>query len=232
MALVKFGGGVTQMSGSVGGDTFARNRYGNYVRARTKPINPQSTQQGVVRSVLAFLAQYWKDTLTTAQRQAWTDYGAAVAMKNRLGESTYMTGFNHFVRSNSYLKRIAGTLVAAGPTILSLPEQDPVFSVAGSEASQEITVTYDDTLVWCDEDNSYLVVYQGTPQNATRNFFDGPWKLCDDIEGDSVTPPTSTGTMAAVYPLVEGQKTWCYARIVLADGRMSEPFRANFVCAA
>ncbi|GAI58374.1 unnamed protein product, partial [marine sediment metagenome] len=39
MALVKYGGGITQMSGSIAGNTFARNRYGNYVRSRTKPIN-------------------------------------------------------------------------------------------------------------------------------------------------------------------------------------------------
>ena len=40
MALVKYGGGIIQMSGSMAGNTFARNRYGNYMRARTKPVNP------------------------------------------------------------------------------------------------------------------------------------------------------------------------------------------------
>ncbi|GAH13494.1 unnamed protein product, partial [marine sediment metagenome] len=50
MSLVKYGGGIVQMSGSIAGNTFARNRYGNYVRARTKPINPNSDRQVVVRA--------------------------------------------------------------------------------------------------------------------------------------------------------------------------------------
>ncbi|GAH50296.1 unnamed protein product, partial [marine sediment metagenome] len=45
MALVKLGGGIVQISGSIAGNTFARNRFGNYMRSRTKPVNPNSTRQ-------------------------------------------------------------------------------------------------------------------------------------------------------------------------------------------
>ena len=82
MALVKYGGGVVQMSGSIGGDTHARNRYGNYIRARTKPINPNTDLQVAIRAAMAFLADRWSQTVTSAQRTAWNLYGASVAMKN------------------------------------------------------------------------------------------------------------------------------------------------------
>ncbi|GAH28464.1 unnamed protein product, partial [marine sediment metagenome] len=38
MALVKYGAGIIQMSGSIAGDVHARNRFGNYIRPRTKPV--------------------------------------------------------------------------------------------------------------------------------------------------------------------------------------------------
>jgi len=111
MALVKFGGGVVQMSGSIAGDTFARNRYGNYCRARTKPTNPNTSRQQDVRASLAFLTDRWSNTLTALQRAAWNLYGDSVAMTNRLGETTKLTGFNHYIRSNIERKRIVGSTI-------------------------------------------------------------------------------------------------------------------------
>ncbi len=97
MALIKFGGGVVQMAGSIAGNVFARNRYGNYARARTKPVNPNSARQVVIRAAIAYLTQHWNGTLTPAERTAWNSYAAAVTMKNRLGENINLTGFNHFI---------------------------------------------------------------------------------------------------------------------------------------
>ena len=103
MALVKYGGGIVQASGSIAGTTHARNRFGNYVRARTKPVNPNSASQGAVRTALSYLAMIWASLLTAAERTSWNTYAAAVAIKNRLGETVYGTGFNHFIGWNSAL---------------------------------------------------------------------------------------------------------------------------------
>ncbi len=83
MALVKYGGGIVQMSGSIGGDTFARNRYGNYVRARTKPVNPNTTLQQAVRASMSFLTNRWAQTLDAAQRTAWNPYAQNEAMQKK-----------------------------------------------------------------------------------------------------------------------------------------------------
>lgn len=232
MALVKFGGGVTQMAGSIGGTTFARNRSGNYARAKTKPVNPSSARQNVIRAAIAFLTQRWNQDVTAVQRTAWAAYGSAVTMKNRLGEDINLSGFNHYIRSNSILKQQAITLIDAGPTTLALPEQDPTLAITASAATQLVSVGFDDTLDWLDEDGAYLFVFCGTPQLATRDFFAGPWRFMDKIDGDSVTPPTTPTTMTAPFTLTEDQKIWVYARIARDDGRLSEPFRADVVVAA
>lgn len=232
MALVKFGGGVIQMAGSIAGSTYARNRYGNYARARTKPVNPNTARQVAVRSIIALLVARWGQTLTAVQRTAWGLYAANIAMKNRLGESIYLTGFNHYIRSNTPRLQAGEAAVDAGPVIFELPDKDPTFAITASEATQDISFTFDNTLAWANEAGGHLFKYQGRPQNAQRNFFAGPWRHIGTIDGDAVTAPTSPDTEAAVFAFAEGQRQWVYARIALADGRLSEPMRADCFCAA
>lgn len=224
MGLVKFGGGIVQISGRVGGDVFARNRSGNYVRAGTKPTNPNTALQQSWRSSVAYLVDAWSQILTATQRTAWNLYGASVPMKNRLGESILLTGFNHYIRSNTILKQQAGTLLAAGPTTFELPEQDPVLAFTLSEASQDLTVVYDDGLEWVDEDDAHMWIFVGKPMLCSRNFFAGPWRFADVVDGDNATPPTSPATVASPFAAAEGQAVWIYARIQRADGRISERF--------
>lgn len=230
MALVKYGGGIVAMSGSIAGNVHARNRSGNYVRARTVPINPNTARQQLARNSVAFLCDQWSSVLTATQRTAWNLYAASVAMKNKLGETIYLSGFNHYVRSNTILKMLGQTLVAAGPTIFELPEHDPLFAVTASEATQLVSVVFDDAAAWCDEDDAFMFTFQGKPQNAQINFFDGPWRIMDMIAGDSVTPPTTPETQTSPFILTEGQRLWTYGRIIRADGRLSEKFRADTFC--
>jgi len=232
MALVKFGGGIIQMTGSIAGNTFARNRYGNYVRARTKPVNPNSAAQQTVRAAMATLSTRWAQTVTSVQRTAWNLYGTSVAMKNRLGESVFLSGFNHYIRSNMILLQNGLALIDAGPTVFELPEQDATFAITCSEAAQEIVVTFDDTADWSKEDTGHLFTFQGSPQNPQRNFFNGPWRLLDHVVGIDPGGSSSPDTQPVVFPITELQRQWVYARIIRADGRLSEPFRADTFCAA
>lgn len=232
MALVKYGGGVVQMSGSIAGNTFARNRSGFYARARSKPVNPNSAAQVLVRSSLAELTTRWGQTLTAVQRLAWGLYASNVAMKNRLGESIFLSGMNHYIRSNLWLTRLGGTRVDDGPVIFELPDKDPGFAIAASEATQQITWNYDDTLDWANETDAWLLLYQGRPQNGQRNFFAGPWRLCSQLAGVTGAPPASPLITGVVFAIAEGQHQWCYARILRADGRLSEPFRDDALVGA
>jgi len=232
MALVKFGGGIIQMSGSIAGNTFARNRYGNYVRARTKPVNPNTAFQQAVRASVAFLADRWSQTLTGTQRTAWNLYATNVNMKNKLGETINLSGFNHYIRANSILKRSGRTLVDAGPIVFELPAIDPTFSIACAQTDNKCTYTYDDTMDWANEDGGWIHMFMGAPQNPQRNFFAGPWKLFCAVAGNAVAPPTSPGATAGPFTMSTDQRVWVYGRISRADGRLSSPFRADCIITA
>jgi len=232
MALVKLGGGIIQMSGSIAGNTFARNRYGNYVRARTKPINPNTARQVAIRAAMAAMTARWSQTLTANQRTAWNLYASSVAMKNRLGEVVKFTGFNHYIRSNMPRQQVGLALVDDGPVIFELPNQDPTFAITAAESTQVITCVYDATLDWDNETGGALLAYQGQPQNAQRNFFDGPWRYMGKVEGVDGSPVASPLLGAVSFATSETQRVWAYARISRADGRLSEIFRADTFCTA
>jgi hypothetical protein len=227
MALIKFGGGVVGMSGSIAGNTFARNRYGSYVRSRIKPINPNTSRQQTVRNCLSDLTSRWSQVLTATQRTSWNLYAASLAMTNKFGETMHLSGCNHYLRSNSILMANAKTPVDAGPTLFELPATDSTMTVTGSETTQLITINFDDTLDWAGETGAFMALFQGSPQNAQRNFFNGPWRSLGLLIGSTTTPIESPQTKTAQFVITAAQRVWIYARIMRADGRVSTPFRAD-----
>jgi hypothetical protein len=229
---VKFGGGITDARGSIAGNTYSRNHYGAYMRARVTPVNPNTARQQLVKASIAFLADMWSNTLTAPQRTAWELYGSSVAMIDSLGATMYLTGYNHFIRSNVIAKMIPYPLVSAGPTVFEIPAQDPTLAVSLSEATQVLTIAYDDTMDWATENLAYMFFFQGKPQNPQRNAFSGPWRLIGSVAGVDPAGPVEPHAGTAVFAVAEGQRQWIYARIMRADGRLSEPFRADNFCAA
>ena len=232
MALVKYGGGIVQASGSIAGQTHARNRFGNYIRARTTPVNPKSSGQVLIRTAMAYLANRWSADLSAAQRAAWELYAANVPMKNRLGDTINLTGFNHFIRSNALAQMQGLTVIDAGPTTFSLPEKDSTLAVTATESTQKLSIAFNDAAAWALETGAHLMILQGQPQLGTRNFFNGPWRYCNVIAGVDTTGVSSPQELDPVFVVTEAQKVWIQARIRRLDGRLSEPFRASIAVVA
>ena len=232
MALIKLGGGVADIRGSIGGTVFSKNRYGSYSRNRTIPVNPGSAKQTKIRSTMGQIRNAWFSVLTAAQRAAWAVYAANVEVQNRLGEAIKLTGWNMFARTNANRLYNDVAIVADAPTEFSLAEADSTLAVTISAATQLISVAFDTAMDWCDEDGSHLIIYASRPQNPTVNYCKGPYQVAGKISGNHTTPPTSPVTMAVPFAVVAGQKVFVQARIVRADGRLSEPFRCVGTCAA
>lgn len=232
MALVKLGPIVEEASGSESGTTFSRNRYGAYTRKRTTPVNPSSSRQQTIRNIFAAVAANWSDVLTDAQRAAWNLYGNSVVMQNALGQSIYLTGFAHYIRSNVARYQAVAVYQNDGPTDFTLPASDPVYAVTASEATQLLSVVFDDTMDWCDENGAFMSITMSQPRNPSRDFIGGPYRFADSIDGDGTTPPTSPQTIACPFAIAEDQKIEVVARIEREDGRLSEPFRTTIDAAA
>lgn len=223
---------IAKGSGSVGGLTYSRNRYGMYIKAKPNPINPNTPLQQGARNRFQSLAELWTSVLTIAQRVAWNLYASQIVFKDPLGEDIYLTGFNHFIRSNTVTLAAGYPRVDDGPTIFTLAPSDPAFAIAISEATQLISVTFDDTLAWADLDDAGMSIAMSKPVSAGVTFIPPTYRVAGFIDGDLASPPTSPQTVACPFVTVEDQTVLVQARIVLPDGRLSAPFWSTAIIAA
>lgn len=217
---------ITQASGSIGGVTASHNSSGMYMRARSIPVNPSSVYQQAVRNALQTLSAAWNSALSSAQRNAWAVYAQAVPVVDKLGDQIYLTGLNHYVRSNVPLIQAGKTIVDDAPTVFNTGSFTPV-TISASEATSQIDVAFDNADDWANEDDARLLVYASRPQSPSVNFFKGPFRFTDTVEGDSVTPPTSPAPMNAPFSLTAGQRLYASVRASFADGRLTSAQRVT-----
>lgn len=218
----------SQMSGSIGGLTAAHNSAGLYVRARTIPVNPNSTSQQEVRSTLASLTSGWS-ALTDAQRESWAVYAANVPLIGPTGDARPVGAINQYIRSN--VPRLAATLAASsgslpqvdtGPAVFDVGSFSPV-TITVNGATGIASIAFTNTDDWANEDDAALIIQGGPPVNPTVNFFKAPFRypILPFVLGDSVTPPTSPATFVPAFPAITGQRQYFRVRASRADGRLS-----------
>lgn len=114
---------LSDITGSIGGTTYARCRGGSYARNRTNPYNPQTVAQGTVRSMLGSLSMNW-NALTQEQRDAWNEYAMGLSVFNRLGQSYAPSGRQAFIQQNQNLQIIAASTIDDPPATTVAPVMD------------------------------------------------------------------------------------------------------------
>jgi hypothetical protein len=105
-------------SGSYQGKTASRNRFGQYIRTRAIPVNPNTTQQGAVRARLAANAAAWR-TLSDAQRAGWSDLGQSMQRTDSLGQTYTMNGFMAYCSVNNNNVAAGNAVVSAAPGLVT-----------------------------------------------------------------------------------------------------------------
>jgi len=219
-----------QRSGRLGATIASHNRFGAYYRAGSIPVNPQTDRQVAIRNAVRNLAIAWQTELTQAQRDAWDVYAANVGWFDKLGQAVNLTGSNHYARTNTQLVALGFGRIDAAPTIMNIGQAESALGCTASEATQQLSITFDDTKAWATEVGAYQHFFMGVPQNASIKFFGGPYRYIVSVAG--VTPAVSPKLATAPFPFAEGQRIWLRSRIMRADGRLSEFAQVNFLCAA
>jgi len=105
-------------SGSYQGLTSSRNRFGQYVRTRATPVNPNSGAQGTVRNRMALNAAAWRD-LSDVQRAGWTSLGLAMSRTDSLGQTYALTGFQAYCSVNNNNLAAGNAVVSAAPALIT-----------------------------------------------------------------------------------------------------------------
>lgn len=123
---------LTQASGKLGGAVAAKNRGGNYFRARVAPVQPRSVAQQNVRSNLATQAAIWKG-LTQANISAWNALASLTTLSDSLGNSYKPSGIDLFVALNTNLADNGLTPITTAPAAVpSYPNFGPITATASA----------------------------------------------------------------------------------------------------
>ncbi len=227
MATIQTGSIVSDIRGSVGTETYSRNRSGLYVKARANPAQPASVHRDAAQAAFTTLTQAWSGTLTEAQRFTWRQYAKVWKAPNRLGQRAALSPICHFVRSNFY-----GLLTLASIQFLDAPPAGPAhlpsFTFTAAAALDGITValppgTYDPLPGQLD---LYLSV--GRQVNAGRLYYSTPWRFQSRNHWNGAAWTTDPWNLTSPWNLDAGKKLFCRLTAVLADGETS----GNYQCSA
>lgn len=128
MVLIRPGTLSAEARGSIGGQTFSRNRGGMYVRSRATPTNTITAARTVIRSTFGNTSQSWQLALSQAQRDtwdAWAEMAPEATSINKLGDTIRIGGKAAYQRLNVRLIQ-AGFTPITDPPINSSPFS-PIF---------------------------------------------------------------------------------------------------------
>lgn len=215
MAIIKAGPIIGDIRGSIGGQTFSRNRFGAYSRQRVVPVNPSSARQNAVRVAMNQLQVNFRTLLTAAQQNAWRDYAQGTPTLNRLGDSIHLTAINMFIRAN-VIKLLAGEAsvddAPSTPGIAAIP----TLAITGTAAGGVVVAAPDPVIAT----DAILQLRVSGAKPFTVNYFSSPYTATFYALDATVFPLTIVTAAAAEI----GQRYFVKARYVLADGRVSNDF--------
>ena len=216
MALFKPGPTVAEISGSIGGITYARNRGGMYMRNRSTVVNPNTLRQVAVRDFFTVAAQYWSNTLTPAQRAGWNAYGNTVIVTNPLGEQRKNSGFNWFIAVNTMRQAAGLAILAAAPTNFPVgPSIVPTFACVNGSPNLTVSAISGYTPT---AGTAVFIARTSQPMNPGVNFYKGPFTqiIAETLATGSVPP--FLGELQVPY--VTGRLVYLAVRLCTPDGRV------------
>lgn len=162
MAKVRFGGGVSEMRGSIAGNVFSRARSGAIVRNRIAPIQPNTSAQSFVRANFQSATDGFK-ALTAAEVLEWNEVAQTVSRFNSLGETYTPSGKQLYMESalNQYVigNDVASVSLDKIQTDPNLPSLEP-YALNLTVVGTAITVMTISSMV---SSNGTHLVVQATP---------------------------------------------------------------------
>jgi len=174
MATVKYAAHISDIRGSIGSTTYSRNTLGSFMRSKFRPRDPKTAAQLNQRAIHTQAVYAWKNTATTAQREAWNALALTTSLINRAGIEYHPTGFNLFVRMFDFVKGTGGTPLLPAPdsaTDTPAPFQLSLEVSAGSGA-----LLLDDDSGWCTDRTGRVYMWLSPLLPNSRFSFYSGWE--------------------------------------------------------
>lgn len=211
--MAKFTPGPTigAISGSIGGTTYSKNRYGLYMRNRAIPTNPQTQYQFVQRGIVASVSQAWRN-LDEGQQMAWKTWAQSNPVMDALGNSQVLTGHAAFVKINTRLSASGDALLDLPPVMTQLT-QVLTLGMTCDIGAGDFKVDWTPTPIG----STYRAVFFGAlVSGAGINYVGNAWKKLKISEKNLATGFDLQSKFEDRFgDLQVGQK--CFVKMVLLD---------------
>jgi len=206
-------------SGSIAGETSSRNRFGQYKRSRSAPVNVNSGFQGAVRARLAANSAAWR-SLTVAQRAGWSGLAAGKTRTDFLGQTYTMQGNQMYVSVNN--NRVAAGLTPV-PDAPAIATPVSLLTVTLTLTAASFSIAYTATPLGA---ASYLMVF-ASPQRSAGRSFEGDFRLIKVSAAAQASPFVVLTEYTARFGVpVVGNRIFL-ALIITTLGFESGPFNLN-----
>jgi len=111
----------SEIRGSVNGVTYARNRFGLYVRSKASPVQPRTPAQAERRAQLTVLSQRWR-TLQESDRAEWRALADELTRSDALGLTYRLSGLQAYLQFNLWRALLGLTPQDNPPAQLDAPD--------------------------------------------------------------------------------------------------------------
>lgn len=176
-------------SGSYAGQTSSRNRFGQYVRNRSTPVNPNSVPQGNVRARLSNNAAAWR-ALTDTQREGWISLGLSITRTDSLGQTYNLTGFQAYCLINNNNLAAGSAIVSAAPALV---DPGTLLTVTVTLSAAAFSVAYTTTPLAA----GVRIFAFCSPQRSAGRYFEGDYRLIAVSAAAAASPLVLTTSYAA-----------------------------------
>ena len=176
MARVKFSPIVTNISGSVGGVTFQRNKFGHTMRQKPLPPKSATSAQLYIRTLIASLQASWAG-LTDVARLQWVRYPDFSGQTIKHDKNVHLSGQGLYIKYQLLL------LLMGKPLLTTLNYAPiaaiPVFSAIQANVAS-ILLRY--ASAWSDAD-VFFIFKISSPRSPTKRFSSRGlrWMYIEDI---------------------------------------------------
>lgn len=225
MAIIRTGGIVGQISGSIAGVTYSHNKGGAYIRNRSIPTNPSSSAQLQRRADLATVSTEWQG-LTAAQRTAWGEWARQNPIVNALGDSILKSGHQAYVGLNSRMLLLSGSTVAT-PPVTARPDGFLTLVQDGDIGTGDVDLTFTAALA----SGNQVELWGAVTNSAGIKYVENLYKFISFSAVDEASPWDNQSDIESILgTLIVGQTLHVKAaQVDPANGQRSTFVRSDTV---
>lgn len=163
MARIKLGPMITDISGSIGGATFQRNRFGMTMRTKPLPLYSQTSAQYTVRRLITILQNTWQN-LSDAQRLQWNRFLDFSGQTIRKDKSIKLSGQTLYLKYQLWRSLTDQSLL----TTLAYSPMPPFFFLKW--VARDAVNMYIDFIGGIDKDLYYFICKLSSPRRENQVY--------------------------------------------------------------